>query len=162
MPRMPSLGRTRRDALGAGVAACAVLLSMSDTARAASPSHEDAVLAAERAFAQTMAERDLAAFAGFLSDEAVFFSGGAVLRGKAAVVAGWAAYFAAGTPAPFSWSPDRVEVLASGGLAFSTGLVRDPQGRVAARFQSVWRREADGRWRVVFDKGSPPDPADRG
>jgi len=39
--------------------------------------------------------------------------------------------------------------------------VRDPSGRVVARFQSIWRRAAPGVWRVVFDKGSPPDPSDR-
>ena len=25
-------------------------------------------------------------------------------------------------------------------------------------FNSIWQRQADGRWLVVFDKGSPPDP----
>ena len=32
-------------------------------------------------------------------------------------------------------------------------------GEVIARFNSIWQRQADGRWLVVFDKGSPPDPA---
>ena len=66
-------------------------------------------------------------------------------------------YFA--TPeAPFSWEPDQVEVLESGTLALSTGPVRDPAGVVIARFNSIWRLEAANRWRVVFDKGSPPSP----
>ena len=38
--------------------------------------------------------------------------------------------------------------------------VRDPDGKVIGRFNSIWRQEAPGRWRVVFDKGSPPEPED--
>ena len=30
-----------------------------------------------------------------------------------------------------------------------------PSGKVIARFNSIWRREAPGVWKVVFDKGSP-------
>ncbi|TWI13517.1 YybH family protein [Aerolutibacter ruishenii] len=112
------------------------------------------VLAAERAFARTMADRDHAAFARFLADEAVFFSGEQAARGRAAVAASWARLYAGPTP-PFSWEPDQVQVLASGTLALSTGPVRDATGTVIARFNSIWRREAPGVWKVVFDKGSP-------
>jgi ketosteroid isomerase-like protein len=121
----------------------------------------DEVFAAERSFARSMAERDAAAFARHLDDEAVFFGGGGqVLRGKAAVIAGWQGFYE-GKDAPFSWEPDQVEVLAGGTLALSTGPVRDPKGQVIARFNSIWRRAADGRWLVVFDKGGPPDPPPR-
>jgi len=82
-------------------------------------------------------------------------AGGTVLA--QAVLAAWKPFFDGPQP-PFSWEPDQVEVLASGQLALSTGPVRDPQGQVVARFNSVWQRGADGRWLVVFDKGSPPDP----
>ena len=113
------------------------------------------VLAAERAFARSMAERDLSAFGRQLSEQAVFVAGaGQVLRGKAAVIAGWAGYFQ-GTQAPFSWDPDQVEVLPDGSLAHSSGLVRNSAGEPVARFNSVWRQESAGVWRVVFDKGSP-------
>lgn len=115
------------------------------------------VWASELAFARTMADRKPEAFAEFVSDEAVFFSGTAALRGRSEVVAGWASYFQ-DAQAPFSWEPDQVEVLASGTLALSTGPVRDPSGHVVARFNSIWRLEAPGVWRVVFDKGSPPSP----
>jgi len=27
---------------------------------------------------------------------------------------------------------------------------------VTARFNSIWQRQADGRWQVIFDKGGPP------
>lgn len=108
----------------------------------------------ERAFARTMADRDHGAFTGFLADEAIFFDGSEPLRGKTAVAAAWAPFFEGPDP-PFSWEPDQVEVLDSGTLALSTGPVYDPAGNVTARFQSIWRREASGRWRIVFDRGSP-------
>jgi ketosteroid isomerase-like protein len=107
----------------------------------------------ERAFARTMATRDYAAFASFLSAETIFFSGDTSLRGAAQVADAWKHYYA-GPQAPFSWEPDRVEVLESGTLALSSGPVRDPQGRLIATFNSIWRLEAPGKWRIVFDKGS--------
>ena len=106
---------------------------------------------AENAFAATMAKRDLEAFASFLAEDAIFF-GQAPLRGKAAVVEGWKAYYQ-GAAAPFSWQSASVEVLENGTLAHSSGPVFDAQGRQTATFNSIWRREADGSWKVVFDKG---------
>ena len=109
---------------------------------------------AEKAFAKTMVLRDHDAFAAFVSDEALFFGGQGVLRGKAAVTAAWKKYFE-GTEPPFSWEPEQVEVLESGTLALSSGPVRDPQGKQIGTFNSIWRREESG-WKVVFDKGCPP------
>ncbi len=126
-------------------------------ASAASDPARDQVWAAEVAFARSMAERNAQAFAEFLADEAVFFSGTTALNGRAKVIEGWAGFFT-DKEAPFSWAPDQVEVLASGTLALSTGLVRDPAGKPIARFNSIWRLEGPGRWRVVFDKGTPPTP----
>jgi ketosteroid isomerase-like protein len=112
---------------------------------------------AELAFARSMADRDHAGFATFVSEEAVFFGRAGAQRGKAAVLAGWKGLYE-GPQAPFSWAPDTVEVLDSGTLALSSGPVRDPSGLRVGTFQSVWRREPDGRWRVIFDKGSDDCP----
>ncbi len=110
------------------------------------------VFAAESSFAATMAQRDLQAFAAFLSPEAVFFADTIALRGKAAVIEGWRRFFAE-PQAPFSWKPDVVEVLSSGTLALSSGPVHDPSGKQVGTFNSIWRRGPDGSWRVIFDKG---------
>src|SRR5512139_824276 len=107
---------------------------------------------AERAFARTMADRDHRAFLGFVAPEAVFLNGGKPLVGRDAVGKHWQRFFA-GPTAPFSWQPDLVVVLASGTLAQSAGPVSNPAGKVVARFYSTWRRENDGRWRVVLDDG---------
>lgn len=111
------------------------------------------VAAVERAFARTMAERDHVAFSSFLADEAVFVAGTKVLRGRQAIAAAWKRFYD-GPQAPFSWTPDRVEVLDSGGLAFSAGPVFDPAGKLVGRFTSIWRLESPGTWRIVFDTGS--------
>lgn len=110
------------------------------------------VEATERAFAKTMADRDHEAFMSFLSEEAVFFAGEKALTGKQQVATAWKSLYE--TPdAPFSWEPDQVVVLDSGALALSTGPVFGPDGKMYARFTSIWRRQPSGEWKVVFDKG---------
>jgi ketosteroid isomerase-like protein len=110
------------------------------------------VFAAESSFAASMANRDTAAFASWVAQDAVFFGGRTVAHGKREVVAQWAAFFV-GPSAPFSWRPVTVEVTESGTLAHSSGPVFDPSGKQVSTFNSVWRKDPDGRWRVVFDKG---------
>jgi ketosteroid isomerase-like protein len=112
------------------------------------------VRAREAAFAKSMADRDLAAFSTFVAKDAVFL-GKTPLRGRPAVVEGWKPYFE-GPKVPFSWQPDRVEVVDSGTLAVSSGPVFDPEGKRVGTFNSTWRLDADGEWRVVLDVGCPP------
>jgi ketosteroid isomerase-like protein len=133
---------------------CACIAGYCGDARGQSAaSIREQVIATERAFAQTMADRDEAAFSRFVSAEAVFFSGDTPQRGKARIVAAWSKYFA--TPqAPFSWQPTQVEVLESATLALSSGPVKDPTGKLIGTFTSIWRLEAGHTWRIVFDKGN--------
>ena len=112
----------------------------------------DAVRATERAFAKTMADRDLAAFTRFIAPDAVFMDGTEATRGAEAVVAGWRDLFQ-GAAAPFSWEPEVIEVLPTGQLALSSGPVRNAKGERSGTFYSVWRRERDGSWRIVLDHG---------
>jgi ketosteroid isomerase-like protein len=132
-----------------------VTLLQAQTARSATTEELVAqVRATEIAFANTMADRDLKAFASHVADEAVFFGQRGEMRGRRAVVDGWKAFFTE-TAAPFSWRPDTVSVLDSGNLALSSGPVFNAQGRRIGTFNSMWRLEQDGRWRVVFDNGCP-------
>jgi ketosteroid isomerase-like protein len=130
------------------LAACTVPSPRSDVARA-----EREVADTERAFAKSMADRDYTAFKAFLSEDAIFFSGATALKGKQKVADAWQRFYE-NPEAPFSWQPEQVEVLESGDLALSTGPVRDAQGKLFATFTSIWRREAPGQWRIVFDKGA--------
>jgi ketosteroid isomerase-like protein len=134
---------------------CLALLVAMPLAPTRAQSLADEVRDIERAFAKTMADRDHAAFVSFLADEAVFMPEGPnALRGKTAVASAWKRLYDA-PQAPFSWEPEKVEVLDSGTLALSTGPVKDPSGKRIGTFNSVWRREANGKWKIIFDKGCP-------
>jgi len=121
--------------------------------------------ATEEAFARTMADRDHEAFVSFVADEAVFFGRHGELRGRDAVAAAWKPLFE-GPEAPFLWQPEAATVLDSGGLGLTSGPILAPDGRRVGTFNSVWRREPDGSWKVIFDRGCPdcecPPAADSG
>ena len=110
------------------------------------------VLETETAFAKTMADRDHQSFSTFIADNAVFFAGDEALRGKQQVVTRWARYFS-DPGAPFSWEPAEVEVFDSARLARSSGPVRDPNGTIIGEFSSLWRYD-QGKWKIIFDRGS--------
>lgn len=112
----------------------------------------ECVRQAESAFAATMAARDLEAFMAFVSRDAVFLGETVIHFGHDAVRAAWAAYFE-GSTAPFSWQADEVLVLRAGDCALSRGPVLDALGRRVGTFTSVWRKESDGQWRVIHDRG---------
>ena|ERR1051325_8365559 len=115
---------------------------------------KDTVRRTEVAFAKTMADRDFGGFQKFLAPDTIFLSNGQSSRGPAAVAARWKRFFE-GPQAPFSWAPEFVEVLDSGTLAMSSGPVRDPAGKRVGTFNSVWRREPNGEWKIVLDNGCP-------
>ena len=131
-------------------------LMLAATASSARVSHEDLkkqVADSERAFAATMKARDFEGFTRFVADEAIFMSGEGALRGTPAVAQAWRKYYDK-PEAPFSWEPEEVEVVESGTLAYSGGPIYDRSGKKIGRFNSIWRLEAPGKWRVVFDRGS--------
>jgi ketosteroid isomerase-like protein len=157
MPARKTMSTTQRiSTVKKIIVALAVSLFLGACTSVSPASHKDLeeqVKATERAFAKTMADRDFAAFTHFLSSEAIFFSSGEATRGSAKIAAGWAPFFK-NKAAPFSWSPEHVEVLDSGTLALSTGPVLDAHGKLIANYNSIWRREPNGEWKIIFDKGS--------
>jgi len=130
----------------------AVLLAARPAVSQTTAQLAEQVRAAETAFAASMANRDFTAFASYVAEESIFFGRAGPIRGKAAVLGDWKPFFE-GPTAPFSWKPEVVEVLASGSLAHSSGPVWDAEEKRVGTFNSIWRREPDGRWLVVFDRG---------
>jgi ketosteroid isomerase-like protein len=133
---------------------CACLANASTTAQSTTAADlQKEVIGTERAFAKTMADRDFAGFLSFVSAEAVFMQRDNALRGRDQIAAVWKPWYDA-KQVPFSWEPERVEVLNSGTLAISMGPVRDEKGKKIATFSSIWRRDAPGKWHIIFDQGN--------
>jgi pimeloyl-ACP methyl ester carboxylesterase/ketosteroid isomerase-like protein len=134
------------------VAVLAAVL-MSTSLFAADPVEE--VRQSEIAFAKAFADHDLAKFGELLAEDATFFNGLGALRGKKAIVDGWSRMVNA-PEAPMSWGPERVAVTAAGDIGFSTGPVYTAAGKLTAYYTSMWRKQQDGKWKVIFDgPGSP-------
>lgn len=122
------------------------------------------VRATELAFAAALMENQPAAFAAFLDEEAVFVGGAEVTRGKAAILEAWKGFFGEARP-HFEWHPEVVELSGDGTLGLTRGpwtlRAKDADGKEVERtgiFNSVWRRQADGTWKIVFDAGCSPCP----
>ena len=138
------------------------------TAAPAAADLTDDVRCREVAFSRAAEARDLDAFRSFIDADARFVTSD-VRRGVDEVAAAWAPFFAADGPA-IRWRPNVIEVLDDGRLALSRGpyrvIAKDADGESVEHwgtFNSVWRLNNDGIWRVVFDAGSssesPPDEA---
>ena len=113
----------------------------------------DEVRATEIAFAKTLADRDVRTFRQMIAPDVIWLAD-APLRGPDAVLTRWQKYFD-GPKAPFSWAPEIVEVQQGGKLALSTGPVFSPDGKRVGTYTSIWRRDASGDWKIIFDRGCP-------
>jgi ketosteroid isomerase-like protein len=144
----------------------ALLLGLCSTSAFADPA--DDVRCREIGFSQSVEEQDTEAFRSFIDTDARFV-GNSVVRGVDAVVEAWAVFFTAEGPI-IKWRPQIIEVLDNGTLALSRGpyrvITRNAEGKTVENwgtFNSIWRLNDDGQWRVVFDAGNPaataPDDA---
>lgn len=120
---------------------------------------EDDVRCREIAFSQSVEIQDVAAFRSFIDTDARFI-GSSVQRGVEDVSTAWAVFFSDAAP-KMKWRPQFVEVLNDGTLALSRGpyrmIVEGEDGALTeywGTFNSVWRKQADGAWKVVFDAGN--------
>lgn len=105
---------------------------------------------AEIAFAAAFRDRERDRFFAMMTDDAIFLGPEKTLRGRRQVIETWSRFFTDPAP-PFSWRPERVEVSNDGTLGLSTGPIQDPAGKVIGSYSSIWRRQPDGTWKVVFD-----------
>lgn len=158
----------RRLASGFAVVFVALLFNASRVqgAEADTPSAQSArcqVWARELGFARAVADHDVVAFAEHVRPQAAFGVGRKPTVGRDAIMAEWQGIID-GSAVELQWYPDVVTVGGDGSVVYSSGpaLFKDPgTGKYSrSRYASVWQRGQDGVWRVVFDDGSAPQPAD--
>lgn len=143
-------------------AALPLLLAVPGVVRAADLQAELKGLADnERAFAAMASQPDKTvrdAFLAFVADDGVIFGPEGPTNAKAAFT---------GMPAPppgtpklqLLWWPTHAEVAQSADLGWTTGpskRVRGDQVRYG-QFVTVWKKQADGKWRFLIDHGTQTD-----
>ena len=117
-------------------------------------------------FAKDVAVRGVAAFADWFAEDGVELSNGAAPKvGRVAIAksANW-------SPKEYqlTWTPTDAQMGPSGDMGYTwghfEGQSKDANGnpvKTSGRYITVWRRQADGSWKVVLDAGAN-EPADAG
>jgi ketosteroid isomerase-like protein len=138
----------------------ASLLAVAAPAPPPAPASVASLVETERAFAQLAQDKGTqAAFGAFIGEDGQMFLP-APTRAKPLIEAGKIDF------GPIRWWPVYAGVAASGDLGFTTGPAISGEGKETryAVFLTVWKRQPDGRWRFIMDKGIPqalPSPQDK-
>jgi ketosteroid isomerase-like protein len=153
------------------LAACAAttVAAQAPPAPPPDPVHTDAeceVWARELSFADALAAHDQAAFAEHVHPQAAFgVSRPEPLRTRDTIAEAWRG-LVEGEGTRLLWYPTRTTISpANPDIAWSTGpalfenLAPDAEPRYTrSQYTSLWMRDADGTWRVLFDDGTHPRP----
>ncbi|MGE5233874.1 MAG: YybH family protein [Acidobacteriota bacterium] len=152
-------------------AAAALGLALAPVAGAAPPPASTAdLLAADRAFEAATVARGAAGWGSFFAAEGIAVppSGPLPKGGPAAAEAEMKGLFA-DPKAALRWQPEQAVLAKSGELGYTIGSYElhatGPGGNPVTRkgrYLTVWRRQADGSWKVLADIGNvapPPPPA---
>jgi ketosteroid isomerase-like protein len=128
-------------------------------------SKQETLLETDIEFAKASVAKGAAeAFAAYLADDAMQMpAGGNPVVGKKAFLEGM------GSGYVLSWEPKKAEVAKSGELGWTWGTyelhTKDAEGKPVVRYGkyvNVWRKQKDGRWRVILDMGNTsPAPAEK-
>ena len=125
------------------------------------PPDASVLMDADRAFASAVAKVGTDAWVSwFAEDGAQIQPGMGEIRGHPAI-----RDLMAGLDDPgysLRWEPLRADIAASGDLGWTTGTyvseMTDEGGNVRrgqGRYVTIWRKQADGSWKVVMDLGNP-------
>jgi len=159
-----STAMSMRQTLAAGGILVASLVATIAMAAQRPPALEAAAAQIDKAdseFARAVADRDRDRFLSFIADATTFGGGSATeLHGKDAVWKAWSDFFAPDGPT-LTWTPRKGEVIGAGDVGYTTGRAvmrtRGADGKLTERqteYITVWKKQADGRWKVIFDTGS--------
>lgn len=123
-----------------------------------------ALLDADRAFNRATAERRVDGWVEFFAADGAMIRPAGTVTGTAAIREQMTKAFA-DTSFSLSWEPQRADIGAAGDLGYTVGRsevrFRDAKGRLVrrtGRYLTVWKKQADGSWKVVQDIGVQ-DPA---
>jgi uncharacterized protein (TIGR02246 family) len=118
---------------------------------------EKAIRDLDAQWAKAAADKDLDATISYYSDDASLLPPNApIATGNHAIRAVWAPML--GPDVSLSWKATKADVAHSSDLAYLLGVyqltTKGPQGNPVTdngKFVEVWKKQADGKWKVVAD-----------
>jgi ketosteroid isomerase-like protein len=122
-----------------------------------------AIRLADLELAKAVADRNLEDFVALVDNDAVFF-GREISRGRDSVSKAWLPFFT-DRSLFLKWHPIQVEVSSSADLGYSIGeyerIGKDQSGNptsATGNYVSIWRKQPDGKWKIVLDIATPGSP----
>lgn len=127
-----------------------------------SPTGSDLLIQLEASFAADVAKHGHDAFLTYFADDGVEVVDGGGFDTKDVM--------RTRTPWPegttLTWTPVKAEMAKSGDLGYTYGnyvfTARNKEGKVIVnygKYTSIWKKQKDGRWKVMVDMGNAsPDP----
>jgi ketosteroid isomerase-like protein len=128
-------------------------------------SHDSTAIATVRAADLDFSARSVKSGAGPAFGEFVALDGASIGTGATEITCGRDAVaksLAPLGPGALTWAPRVADAAPSGDLAYTSGdaIIKDSGETSYSNYLTVWKRQADGQWRVVADGGnSAPAPA---
>lgn len=120
------------------------------------PADPEELMAADRQFAADVASGGAQAWASWFEDGGAMVQPGlGEIRGRDDILAVMAGLDAGQS---LTWEPTRAEIASAGDMGYTVGrwTSTGPQGdQTHGVYVSVWRRQADGSWKVSIDLGNP-------
>jgi len=125
--------------------------------------YEEQIMEADRAFGAATAESGVEGWVSYFAENGIQFRNGSIVSGHASIRELMTPAFAGSTYA-LTWDPVLAEVSESGDLGYTVG--RYESRRTGAdgepvvttgSYVTIWRRGADGTWKVALDIGNPTE-----
>lgn len=120
----------------------------------------EAMLAADRAFAEEVAEGGAEAWTSFFAADGRMLGSDGWVVGQNAILE-YAGVMFADSTAHLSWTPEVAEVAYYGDMGYTIGTYEyvqgDPEGdfvRSNGTYVTIWRKQADGTWKIAVDFGN--------
>jgi len=131
----------------------------SDFAAESTENWKQEILAAEQRFSNLAERKGIrCAFTTYMAEDAVLMRGNKLVIGAESISTFFADQTVPENDESLTWKPDFVDVAASGDLGYTYGKYiysfSDSTGKKvehAGVFHTVWKRQADGTWRFVWD-----------
>jgi uncharacterized protein (TIGR02246 family) len=126
----------------------------------------EALMQADRDFDRATAETGTEGWGSYFAEDGMMFGNdGRITQGTEAIREAMAPAFA-NPEFSLRWEPVGADVSRADDLGYTHGkytlTTTDPEGQrvtLYGKYVTIWKKQADGTWKVVVDIGTAPKPA---